>query len=129
LRGFDWKQLLRENRSSSGTIEVSYPESRILNYYLVPLEKSGRAGGLHAAIFQDVTRERAETKNAVEAGRVEALTLLAAGVAHELGNPLNSLHLHLQIMAKDLSDLPKTIGNGSGSPSVCVSRKFDDWMD
>jgi len=110
LRGLDWKQLLRENRSSSGTIEVTYPESRILNYYLVPLEKSGRAGGLHAAIFQDVTRERAETKNAVEAGRVEALTLLAAGVAHELGNPLNSLHLHLQIMAKDLSVLPDKTG-------------------
>jgi signal transduction histidine kinase len=110
LRGFDWKQLLRENRSSSGTIEVSYPESRILNYYFVPLEKSRRAGGLHAAIFQDVTRERAETKSAVEAGRVEALTLLAAGVAHELGNPLNSLHLHLQIMTKDLSVLPETNG-------------------
>ena len=110
LRGFDWRQLLRENRSSSGTIEVSYPESRILNYYLVPLEKSGRGGGLHAAIFHDVTRERAETKSALEAGRVEALTLLAAGVAHELGNPLNSLHLHLQIMAKDLATLPETIG-------------------
>ena len=110
LRGLDWRQLLRENRSSSGTIEVSYPEPRILNYYLVPLERSGRAGGLHAAIFQDITRERAETKHAVEAGRSEALTLLAAGVAHELGNPLNSLHLHLQIMARDLSTLPESQG-------------------
>lgn len=52
-----------------------------------------------------MTRDRNEAKSAVEAGRVEALTLLAAGVAHELGNPLNSLHLHLQIMAKDVAGL------------------------
>jgi len=105
LRGIDWRESLRENRSSSGTIEVNYPEARILNYYLVPLEKSGRLGGLYVAIFHDVTRDRNEAKSAVEAGRVEALTLLAAGVAHELGNPLNSLHLHLQIMAKDVAGL------------------------
>ena len=105
LRGIDWRESLRENRSSSGTIEVNYPEARILNYYLVPLEESGRLGGLYVAIFHDVTRDRNEAKSAVEAGRVEALTLLAAGVAHELGNPLNSLHLHLQIMAKDVAGL------------------------
>jgi signal transduction histidine kinase len=50
----------------------------------------------------------------MEAGRVEALTLLAAGVAHELGNPLNSLHLHLQIMAKEIAGL-------SGDPAERVS--------
>jgi len=106
LRGPDWKNLLQENRSSSGMIDVHYPESRILNYYLVPLGDEGRFEGKHVAIFHDVTRERTETKNALEAGRVEALTLLAAGVAHEIGNPLNSLHLHLQIMEKDLRSLP-----------------------
>jgi two-component system, sporulation sensor kinase E len=90
LRGPDWKNLLQENRSSSGTIEVDYPESRILNYYLVPLGEEGRFEGKHVAIFHDVTRERAETRSALEAGRVEALTLLSAGVAHEIGNPLNS---------------------------------------
>ena len=105
LRGINWREVLREGRSSSGTLEVHYPEARILNYSLIPLEKSGRLGGLSVAIFHDVTRDRTEAKQAVEAGRVEALTLLAAGVAHELGNPLNSLHVHLQIMAKDLAGL------------------------
>lgn len=31
--------------------------------------------------------------------------MLAAEVAHEIGNPLNSLHLQLQVMEKDLRDL------------------------
>jgi signal transduction histidine kinase len=101
LKGVDWKHLLQENRVSSGSIGVSYPEKRLLNYYLVPLDEKGDAG-LHVAIFHDVTQEREKTEEALEVGRVEALTLLAAGVAHEIGNPLNSLHLQMQVMERDL---------------------------
>ena len=104
LKGVDWKHLLQEKRVSSGTIGLSYPEKRTLNYYLVPLDEKGDET-LHVAIFHDVTQEREKTEEALEVGRVEALTLLAAGVAHEIGNPLNSLHLQLQVMEKDLRGL------------------------
>ena len=106
LRGVDWKSLLQERKSSSGTLEVSYPEFRVLQYALVPLEQEGRDGPRHVAVFHDVTRERTEARTAMETGRAEALTLLAAEVAHEIGNPLNSLHLQLQVMEKDLRDAP-----------------------
>ena len=105
LRGVDWIALLQNHQVSSGTLEVDYPEARVLDYYLVPLQIGGRDGIFHAVIFHDVTKSRAETKQALETGQLEALTLLAAGVAHEIGNPLNSLHLHLQIMEKDLKGL------------------------
>jgi two-component system, sporulation sensor kinase E len=36
---------------------------------------------------------------------LNALTLLAAGVAHEIGNPLNSLHIHLQLMQRSVERL------------------------
>jgi signal transduction histidine kinase len=36
---------------------------------------------------------------------VQALTLLAASVAHEIGNPLNALHIHLQLMERELKKL------------------------
>jgi signal transduction histidine kinase len=36
---------------------------------------------------------------------LNALTLLAAGVAHEIGNPLNSLHIHLQLMERAVQKL------------------------
>jgi len=108
LRGADWIGLLQNNTVSAGTLEVDYPEARVLDYYLVPVQIGGRDGNFHAVIFHDVTKSRAETKQALETGQLEALTLLAAGVAHEIGNPLNSLHLHLQIMEKDLKGLEET---------------------
>jgi signal transduction histidine kinase len=119
LRGPDWKGLLEGRKSSSGTLEVSYPESRILQYALVPLEKEGE-GPRHVAVFHDATRERAEARSAVETGRAEALTLLAAEVAHEIGNPLNSLHLQLQVMEKDLREAPGVAGEKiRGSLEIC----------
>ena len=120
LRGVDWKGLLQEHKSSSGSLEVSYPEFRILQYALVPLAVSEGVGLRHVAVFHDATRERVEARSAVETGRAEALTLLAAEVAHEIGNPLNSLHLQLQVMEKDLRSVPeKVAGEIRTSLNIC----------
>jgi len=128
LRGVDWIALLQNHQVSSGTLEVDYPEARVLDYYLVPVQIGGRQGKFHAVIFHDVTKSRAETKQALETGQLEALTLLAAGVAHEIGNPLNSLHLHLQIMEKDLKGLEESpAGKIKESLHVCQQeiRRLD----
>src|SRR5205085_12224535 len=59
----------------------------------------------HAIILRDITESRRSTEKTIESERFNALTLLAAGVAHEIGNPLNSLHIHLQLMEREVRKL------------------------
>src|SRR5438045_2181240 len=65
----------------------------------------------HVMILRDITESRRTAQETIESERFNALMLLAAGVAHEIGNPLNSLHIHLQLMerkVRDLNDNAKT---------------------
>ena len=59
----------------------------------------------HAMILRDITESRRSAQQTIESERLNALTLLAAGVAHEIGNPLNSLHIHLQLMERQAHKL------------------------
>ena len=69
-------------------------------------EASGAAEPVgHAMILRDITESRRSTQQTIESERLNALTLLAAGVAHEIGNPLNSLHIHLQLMERKVREL------------------------
>jgi signal transduction histidine kinase len=99
-------------------MEIFYPANRFLNFYIVPLvierrdEKDGSTESRptnepvgHAIILRDITESRRSTEKTIESERFNALTLLAAGVAHEIGNPLNSLHIHLQLMERKVRKL------------------------
>ena len=59
----------------------------------------------HVIILRDITESRRTAQQTIESERLNALRLLAAGVAHEIGNPLNSLHIHLQLMERSVQKL------------------------
>ena len=117
VRGLDWKSLSRSEVAVSRDMEIFYPANRFLNFYIVPLiierepgldtgagNKSDTISGHqvgHAIILRDITESRRTEQQTIESERLNALTLLAAGVAHEIGNPLNSLNIHLQLIERE----------------------------
>src|SRR5437588_5328370 len=110
VRGLDWHSLTRSGGPVTRDLEIFYPSNRFINFYIVPLIIEHRAEDVeadgaghqvgYAIILRDITESRRTAEKTIESERLNALTLLAAGVAHEIGNPLNSLNIHLQVMER-----------------------------
>ena len=87
--------------------EISFPRQRFLRLFAAPLDGETPGGSGMALILHDATEARQKTFEAIESERIQALTLLAASVAHEIGNPLNAVHIHLQLMEREFRKLEK----------------------
>src|SRR2546425_10117546 len=130
VRGLDWNALTHSGGPVTRDLEIFYPSNRFINFYIVPLmierrdaariDNSDQPGSLipatteqvgYAIIMRDITESRRTAEKTIESERLNALTLLAAGVAHELGNPLNSLNIHLQLMERRARKLKGKAGD------------------
>lgn len=145
LPELDWGELSHFDRQGGGHVarhefEVDYPRPRFLRLYAAPLDGEATGSSGLALILHDATETRQKTFEAIESERVQALTLLAASVAHEIGNPLNALHIHLQLMERELKKAgrepraegreSKAAGPGPGSRSATPDlRRLEQYLD
>lgn len=117
------KGFLVEEANVSRELELTYPQHRVVRLYLVPIEEpldDAVQLARYAVILSDITRERAKTRQEIENERVKSILELAAGVAHELGNPLNSLNIHLQLMQRQLQRADATDENRKLGKALAV---------
>src|ERR1041385_2779197 len=114
LPELDWEQVAAMDRAGGQRVarhefEIHYPRPRFLHVYAAPLDSNHRGGSGVALILHDATEAREKTFAAIESERSQALTLLAASVAHEIGNPLNALSIHLQLLEREARKLKKLV--------------------
>jgi signal transduction histidine kinase len=81
-------------KSSKREVNLTYPDARTVEIQTIPL------GDETIVLLRDVTAERRRTEEELHAGATKAVRELAAGVAHEIGNPLNAISLNLQLLER-----------------------------
>ena len=96
-----WADLQSSGVALTRDLQVNYPEERHYNFLMMPVAE----GSEYLLIIQDDTETRAKDEANADAEQMNLLSFLASGVAHELGNPINSLGLNLQLMQRKLSKL------------------------
>ena len=70
----------------------------------------------------DVTEEKDKLQAQLESERINSIMDLAAGVAHELGNPLNSINIHLQYLERTLSSSTSKNEKSAKSLATCIKE-------
>jgi PAS domain S-box-containing protein len=115
----------------SREIELNYPEHRVVRLYMVPIDAQvghDDSGG-YVIVLSDLTEERVSMKERIESERIDSIVRLAAGVAHELGNPLNSLTIHLQLIERKLKKLAEQADAAKLAESLQVCQGEVERLD
>jgi PAS domain S-box-containing protein len=115
----------------SRELELTYPEQRFVRLYMVPLYEcigvDAKSG--FTVILSDTTEQKVSTEELIETEKTSSIMMLAAGVAHELGNPLNSITIHLQLIERHLKKLDNSIISDKIRKSIGVCSQEVERLD
>ncbi|MCL2191896.1 MAG: ATP-binding protein [Treponema sp.] len=107
--------------------------NRLLSISVHPLVDRRQISGSLVHV-EDITEKRAREVRLRRAENLASLTTLAAGVAHEIKNPLGAISIHLQLMQKAINadeyatgsiNLDGLGGEKSGQTEALLNKYFD----
>lgn len=81
------------------------------------IDASGRRRG-GVAVFRDVTTEKTAHEQLMMSDRLASIGMLAAGVAHEINNPLSAVMGNLELAASELAVLSDKLGERGPSQDL-----------
>lgn len=90
-------------------VYVTFPREQLLRVSIFSVKEEGlleeNLGWI--VTIRDITEFRRTSTQKFQTEKLKALVTMASILAHELGNPLNSLAIHLQLIGRTIKTLPK----------------------
>ncbi|MDR2668063.1 MAG: PAS domain-containing protein [Puniceicoccales bacterium] len=112
------RRCLRGSTAEIFEVQINYPERRLLRVSCLPMPAAGTIP-MHALVMTDRTEEEDGNDRRRDDDACAAVELIAGTLAHELGNALNSVQIHLQLLARQLHQLSKS---GKAAETVVICR-------
>ena len=116
--------LIGSDRVLDGEFTLEGAHAATLELTIVPLVRARRIEGSLVHV-EDITERRSEEARLRRAENLASLTTLAAGVAHEIRNPLTSMSIHLQLIQRALNGsvtVPAEIGESLSAMAEEIQR-------
>lgn len=110
LKRFILERLKRPEETVSDEFQVLLPREMSLRIHWTPLEIDGDLKIL--VRIEDLTQASIRNEEEVQLRNTEGLVRLAAGVAHEIGNPLNAIQIHIGLLKDEVAKLEKVKQKG-----------------
>lgn len=88
-------------------IYTSFPREQLLRIFICPIKSVDEDIVGWLITIQDITEFKRTSTQKFQSEKLKALITMASILAHELGNPLNSLTIHLQLISREIRALPK----------------------
>lgn len=85
-------------------VRVLSPREMQLRVTVLPSERGGK--NRYVVLLADMSSQAEREFEAAMLSRMDSLVRLAGGIAHEIGNPLNAITIHLELLKKRLTGLP-----------------------
>jgi PAS domain S-box-containing protein len=118
---------VRQEPPAGGAVELCLRDGRALTAYRTPIQSQEGTRFGWGLYFQDITELREAQQQLIIADRRTSVGTLAAGVAHEINNPLAYVTSNLQYALRELPELRSTLAQGC--PSKLKAQVEETWQE